>query len=215
MSRSIVLVTSVIRPQARRSREAILQAATEIIEEDGASAVTHQRVAERAGVGRATVYRHWPSPVELLHDALALTGLRFLDPAPGPLTDRVRTDLRRVAREFASPTVLGLMATMLDRALRDDAARSLRDRLAGGVLANVERSIADAVAAGELRAAPRADDLLDQLLGPLWSRALVRGQPIDDEFIDGVVDAVLGPWLRDRESPARDRAGRRRGRSAR
>jgi AcrR family transcriptional regulator len=204
-------VTSVIRPQAQRSREAILRAATELIETEGASAVTHQRVAERAGVGRATVYRHWPSPVQLLHDALALTGLRFLDPAPGPLVGHVRDDLRRVARELSSPTVLALMATVLDQALRDDGARRLRDRLASDVLANVERSIADAVDAGELRAAPRADDLVDQLLGPLWSRALVRGRPIDDEFIEQVVDAVLAPWLRDPQQAsgqASDRAKR-------
>lgn len=134
--------------------------------------------------------------MDLLHEALGMTSLHFLDPAPGRLADRVRNDLRRFARELSSPTVIGLTATVLDRALRDDAARALRDRLASEVLANVERSITDAVAGGEIRGAPRADDLLDQLLGPLWSRSLVRGQPIDDEFVDQVVDAVLTPWLR-------------------
>jgi len=43
----------------------MLRAAAAILEEEGPTGVTHQRVAERAGVGRATAYRHWPQPVDL------------------------------------------------------------------------------------------------------------------------------------------------------
>ena len=57
-------------PRAVRSREAMLAAARRLLAEEGLDAVTHQRVAQEAGVGRATVYRHWPRTDQLLLDAM-------------------------------------------------------------------------------------------------------------------------------------------------
>src|SRR5437016_7314236 len=53
-------------PRVVKSRETILSAARTLLQESGPAAVTHQRVAARAGVGRATVYRHWRTPELLL-----------------------------------------------------------------------------------------------------------------------------------------------------
>jgi AcrR family transcriptional regulator len=49
----------------------MLVAARELLVGEGPGAVTHQRVAQEAGVGRATVYRHWPRPEQLLLDVMA------------------------------------------------------------------------------------------------------------------------------------------------
>ena len=55
-------------PRLARTREAALGAATDLLTEFGMTALTHQNVAARAGLGRATVYRHWPTTVDLLLD---------------------------------------------------------------------------------------------------------------------------------------------------
>ncbi|MEU6371526.1 TetR/AcrR family transcriptional regulator [Streptomyces sp. NPDC046909] len=57
--------------RARRSGVAALAAATELLLEGSPESVTHASVAARAGVGRATVYRHWPDLESLLLDTLA------------------------------------------------------------------------------------------------------------------------------------------------
>ena len=57
-------------PRVVKSRETILSAARTLLQESGPAAVTHQRVAARAGVGRATVYRHWRTPELLLSASL-------------------------------------------------------------------------------------------------------------------------------------------------
>jgi AcrR family transcriptional regulator len=49
-------------PRAARSREAILAAAFDLLAREGPGAITQQRVARQAGVGRATACRHWPWP---------------------------------------------------------------------------------------------------------------------------------------------------------
>jgi AcrR family transcriptional regulator len=188
-------VTSAIRPQARRSREAILRAVIELIATEGVAAVTHQRAAEQAGVGRATVYRHWPQLGDLLNDALARTTLRFLEPAPGRLLERVEAELQRVAGDLNTDTVTAVLASVLGRAQFDESTRGLRDRIVASILANIADAVRDAVASGELRAAPPVDDLFDLLLGPLVARRLVSGEPITDELIHRVARGALGPWL--------------------
>src|SRR5581483_7919249 len=58
-------------PRVQRTRAAVLRATIELMAEGGPEAITHQVVARRAGVGRATLYRHWPSAEELVFAALA------------------------------------------------------------------------------------------------------------------------------------------------
>jgi AcrR family transcriptional regulator len=188
-------VTDVARPQALRSRQSILEAVVRLIDEEGAASVTHQRVSQVAGVGRATVYRHWPEPVDLLLAALERTELRFMEPGPGSFVERVEVGLRRAAEQLNAPGIVGMAATILERAQWDPQTRALRARLVAAMQGNLRVAIAEAVAAGELTAAPPADVLFDQLLGPLWGRQLLRGEPITAELIDSVIDTVVRPWL--------------------
>lgn len=197
MSHRLSGVTSVPRPQAQRSRDAIVQAVGELITEEGASGVTHARVAEKAGVGRATVYRHWPDPVDLLLAALTQAPLRFLEPANGTLVERTRDELHRIATELNAPNVVSMAATIVERAQWDPATKELRDGLVAHMLRNARAAIRGAVTSGELHAAPPADDLLVQLIGPLWSQRMLVGKPISRRLVERVLVDTLSPWLTD------------------
>ncbi|MEO6988548.1 MAG: TetR/AcrR family transcriptional regulator [Aquihabitans sp.] len=188
-------MTSVSRPQAQRSRLAILDAVTRLIRDEGAASVTHQRVAEEAGVGRATVYRHWPQLVDLLTAALQRTSLSFLEPASGTFRHRTSTDLHRMARELNAPHLTSMAATIVERAQFDEASRRLRDRLVNEITDNITIAALDAVATGELRAAPPADDLLAELIGPLWVCRMLQNRLITEAFVERVVYQALDPWL--------------------
>ena len=62
------------RPGRRRSeesRDAILQAATELVVEQGYAAVSIEKIAQRSGTGKQTIYRWWPSKGDVLMEALA------------------------------------------------------------------------------------------------------------------------------------------------
>lgn len=185
----------VARPQSLRSRAAIIEAAEAIIQEEGAAAVTHQRVAERAGVGRATVYRHWPRPEDLLQDALRHTRLNFLEPGPGTLHERVLGEMLRIADELNSPAVMTTAATLLERALWDPDSRDTRDRVVGDIIANIDTAIEEAFAAGELRERPTAERLFAQLLGPLFGIRLLRGELLTSDMVSETTELALGPWL--------------------
>ncbi len=59
------------RPRSQEADSAIIEATLEMIADDGVNALSIEAVATRAGVGKATIYRRWPSKEALMGDALA------------------------------------------------------------------------------------------------------------------------------------------------
>jgi AcrR family transcriptional regulator len=178
-------------PRAVRTREAVLRAVADILEEEGPAGITHQRVAERAGVGRATVYRHWAEPADLLVEAVTSADLPFLDRPGGTLRERLRADLRRLRDDLGAPIMATLLATIIERSRHDPATRAHRDRVATGLVENARVAIDAAMATGELHSRPDPDDLVAQTLGPLFFRRVVADRPADDAFIDHIIGDAL------------------------
>ena len=85
--------------QVQRTRRLLLEAAERLLRLGGPDSVTHLRVAEEAGVSRATVYRHWPERVDMLTDMLVAGNALPALPAQleGPIRDRIRAALRATA----------------------------------------------------------------------------------------------------------------------
>src|SRR6266571_3422376 len=109
-------------PRAARSREAILAAAYDLLAREGPGAITHQRVAQQAGVGRATVYRHWAAPEDLLRDVLFSAELPFFATPALPLRSWLHAELRQLADELAAAFALAVDAGELDKAPDADMA---------------------------------------------------------------------------------------------
>ncbi|TQK27156.1 TetR/AcrR family transcriptional regulator [Arthrobacter sp. SLBN-53] len=59
------------RPRSESARRAILNAVDDMLVEQGYAALTMKGIAERAGVGRQTVYRWWSTKAEILNEACA------------------------------------------------------------------------------------------------------------------------------------------------
>src|ERR1700692_4633642 len=59
------------RPRSERAHQAILTAARELLMESGFAGMRLEPVAGRAGVGKATIYRRWPSKEALVQELLA------------------------------------------------------------------------------------------------------------------------------------------------
>lgn len=182
-----------VDPRVERSRAASLDAAIALIVEEGWDAATQPRVAERAGVGRATVYRHWPDRMSLLHDALQRV-LQAVPPAPAPSGD-VEADLVRAiglfGRQLSTHGLGQILATMADRAERDPAiAGVLTSMLASRVdpLAEVLRL---GVANGQLEAGLDVDACIAELLGPLIYRRLIARRPLTPTFTRRIVADVV------------------------
>lgn len=196
MSHRLVTMNTVLTddPRSVRSREAILAAVVAILEEDGPAGITHLRVAERAGVGRATVYRHWPQPADLIREVIDRVPVPFLDQPGDTLRDRLRATLRRTRDDFSQPAMQAVLMSMVEKSLRDELADEVRKAKLRRVSERMQQGLAEALAAGELVGAPDADELASRLIGPIFFRLVMQRQPIPNDYLDRLLDETLAPF---------------------
>ncbi|WP_181807206.1 TetR/AcrR family transcriptional regulator [Streptomyces shenzhenensis] len=184
-------------PRARRSRTAALTAATELLVEGGPAHVTHAAVAQRAGIGRATVYRHWPDQRALLVDALAHSVRPLLTLGDGPVRDQLVTQLQQHTDWLNRPASASLIATVVERAERDENARHIREDMLGRADRQFTEALIAAARRGELRPGVQAHarQLISRIIGPLFFRRSMLGERLDKDTVAGEVDTALAPWL--------------------
>jgi AcrR family transcriptional regulator len=180
------------RPRSERADRAIIEAALSLFAESGPDGLCIERVAARAGVGKATIYRRWPGKEDLLLDAI--TALK--EPLPEPAGRSVREDLvalleamcgesadPRRAREFA--LLLGegakyprLMARYVETVVepRREVVRSVLRR---------------GMASGELRRDLDVEAALFMLIGAVLVRGRHEHDGIPPGYAQRVVDGLL------------------------
>ena len=181
-------------PRVLRTRRLALAAAAAILEEEGAAAVTHQRVAQRAGVGRATIYRHWPQPVDLLMEALGQVNEPLLRKGDGPIRRWLSHELTHAATELQEPLATRVLVAVLGSAVGDNAFAAMRDGLLAKTEAPLVEAVDQALISGELHQKPDASELLAQLLGPLIFRIAIQRESANSAFIERVIDTALEQW---------------------
>ncbi|WP_037864301.1 TetR/AcrR family transcriptional regulator [Streptomyces sp. NRRL S-237] len=186
------------RTGPRRSesiRVAVLNAADDLLVEQGFAATTIEGIATRAGVAKQTIYRWWKSKVEILLDALeddALEGLAWAEPAGTPAED-LTAHLHRVADFFQEPAGQVLQALLGNAQLDKDAAAALRE---GFLLKQRERDLAGLRTIIERHTGRTPDEdhlghLTDLLLGPIYYRVLVFGTPPTKDLIEPAAHLTL------------------------
>ena len=192
------------RPRSERARQAILQAAADLLLDEGTAHVSMDTVAERAGVSKATIYRWWPSKERLALDALlewTATGSAPRDTGSlrGDLLALVRPWVREIRRRpFAR--VIGALLTeaQSDPAFAEDYRRHFVEQRRAPMRAAFER----AIARGEAPADLDVEVALDLIYGPVYHRLLHGHAPLTDRFAASVIDLALAGIL---TSPQRSR----------
>src|SRR6184192_455735 len=104
--------TSIEDARVGRTRAAVLAAMHDLFEEEGTAGLTHQRIAQRASIARATIYRHWPRPIDLLFEAVGVVDQPLMHAGPGPLRTWMKREVRRAAGELARPVSLQMVAAI-------------------------------------------------------------------------------------------------------
>lgn len=180
------------RPRSDRVHRAILDAARELLIRDGFTRLRLEHVAAAAGVGKATIYRRWPTKEDLaqaLLQDLASPHIAIDDVGDtrAEMLAAVTNPMRAITDTNFGPVILALMSQIagnpkLGDPFRQTVVQARRDAVA--------EMIARGIARGDL--CPDADpDLATELLvGPVYFR-LVFGGKLDDEFANTIVDNVM------------------------
>jgi AcrR family transcriptional regulator len=185
-------------PQRRsaRSQAAILKAAYELCQQQGYARLTIEGIAARAGVGKQTIYRWWPSKGAVLLEVFVDQILARLDAADtGSPLDDLRHRVNATAEVLADTTIGPHIASLLGDAQGDPAlANELHERLVAPARAQHRELIRTAQDRGELRADIDADLMADALFAPIWFRLLVTKADLSPKFADDIADTVMSGW---------------------
>ena len=180
------------RPRSQAAKQAILRAARELLAEVGPSAVTMEAVAARAGVGKPTVYRWWPD-----RHAVLMTALMETEPFPERVSGKrvalseLRTQLRRIAARFATTTGRHVTSLIAASGAESELSKAFRSHFVLTRRAEGKAILEKAMAQQEVRSDLRVEVVLDMLYGPLFFRLLLGHAPLDEHFVDQVIDEAM------------------------
>ena len=178
-------------PRIERSRRVILEAVLEELGAVGYGSLTIEGVAARAGVGKSTIYRHWPGKLALVEDAFRTLKAQALIPETGSLRDRLVAFLEQLATLVEESTYSACMPALIDAAERDPQVRAFHCEFSAERRAVLVDVLRDAVTNGELPADTDPELLADALVGPIVLRRLMSYEPFDPKQVPALVDQIL------------------------
>jgi AcrR family transcriptional regulator len=156
------------RPRSERARIAVLHAVDDLLVEVGYAAMTMKGIAQRAGVGRQTVYRWWSTKAEILFEASVIDAASELAPEPRQTTAEDLTAYLEAVSQFLTDSAAGAAyRALLGEAQHDSAVAGLlatTDLLGDSARPVIER----AIDRGDLPAQTDLDQAVAQLVGPLF-----------------------------------------------
>jgi AcrR family transcriptional regulator len=181
---------SAIDPRVERTRSVVLAATRDLLAEVGVDRTCIELVAERSGVARSTIYRHWENKPVLVMDALEKMRLPDDDDLSGDDEADVRRCLAELGEVLRAPnsSILADLAAATDRDPELAALhRNYVERKRGRVLRLI----------GRLQDADRLDPSLepgyvaDLAAGPLFYRRFNVGTPMSADEVDAHLDELL------------------------
>jgi AcrR family transcriptional regulator len=182
------------RPRNSSTGHAILKATREILGHGGVHGLTVEGVAARSGVAKTTIYRRWRSKEDLALAAL----LEVIKEEPKPVRHVGGT--RTALAAYLGRLIDNLNSKLYGRIIRGlisdlgvdrELARGFRERVLARRVAAVRELLQRGIERGELRRDLDLEMAVDLLLGPIYYRLLISGEPLTSAFVERLVRAVM------------------------
>jgi AcrR family transcriptional regulator len=182
------------RRPATEVRNEVLEAAAELLFAEGMGAFTIEKVANRSGASKMTLYKWWPSK-----GALALDGYfhkvepELTFPDTGDIEADLRAQLHAFLRVIRDGPAGRVIAELIGQAQSDPELKAAYlQRYSSPRRALAVAAMEKAKARGQLSAGLDPETVVDQLWGACYHRLLLPDQPLTDEFVDALVDNLFG-----------------------
>ncbi|MGY5765027.1 TetR/AcrR family transcriptional regulator [Brachybacterium sp. DNPG3] len=190
-----VTAPGVPRRRGAALTQQLLEATLALAADSGYRGLSIEAIAQRAGVGKHTIYRRWPSLAELLLDALHHVWVSGLDyRGTVPVRDDLREQFRRSSSALTTPPIGPVYRAVITEALNDP---TLRDALHSRFLATVERRTLARLELAQKHGELVEGDLripAELLSGSMYYRELLSPDPVDDQLIDGLIDMFMAAY---------------------
>lgn len=153
----------------------------------GWTGATVEGIAARAGVGRGSIYRRWPSKTELFQYAAAAVAFSAEAVDTGSLVDDLVAAVLPIADMLTRPELVALLPALLAEAANDTAIRETLRVLVARSREHAIDAVERARRRGDVEASTNAETLVDMLAGALFYRRLLLGEEIDASAVTAVV----------------------------
>jgi AcrR family transcriptional regulator len=170
----------------------ILKAAVEELAHVGYGGVTIESVAARAGVGKSTIYRHWPDKLALMAEAFETFHQQMVPDLGGLSTlEAVALLIRHVADVVVDSTFSRCIPALIEGAERDPRVREFHHRYSAERRQALVDLIARGVEAGEVNEGVNPELATTALLGAVFYRRLMTERSFDPDDADDLVGLIL------------------------
>jgi AcrR family transcriptional regulator len=173
-----------VRPGGRTSRvrSAVLDATLWLLADLGYAELSIERIAERSGVNKTTIYRRWQTKEAVLAAAIDDVAAEVF---PIPATGSIDEDLRTFGRGLVdfltndSPRVAGVVRALFSDAAREPLVAELKRNLFASRYQDAASMVDAAIERGELAADVDVREFVGLVMAPIYYRRLVTEEPLD------------------------------------
>lgn len=177
------------RPRNIETEKAILAASYDLLLENGFGTVTVDKIAERAKVSKATIYKWWPNKAAVVMDGFLSAAMARL---PVPDTGSAITDIviqaTNLARFLTSREGKVINELIAEGQADLKLAEEYRLRYFNPRRLDSRRILERGVQRGELKKDLNIELCIDLIYGPLFYRLLVTGEKLDESVIEVLVN---------------------------
>ncbi len=178
------------RPRSEEAHQAILDATLDLLVEVGFSALTVEGVANRAGVGKATIYRRWSSKLPLVVEAFGqLPGFEEVD--TGDLASDLKKMLRSYLEAFNATPLSAVLPSLAGERAHDPELSELFEPVSVGRRQPLLRTFQRAVERGELSPELDLELAADLVVGPIAVALFFKGGRLNPRMVEPMVDLAL------------------------
>lgn len=172
------------RPRNLETEKSILAASYDLLLENGFGAVTVEKIAERAKVSKATIYKWWPNKAAVVMDGFLSAAMSKLPvPDTGTVVEDIFIQANNLAKFLTSREGKVINELIAEGQSDLKVAEEYRSRYFNPRRLDSRRILERGVQRGELKKGLDLELCIDLIYGPLFYRLLVTGENIEEDFI--------------------------------
>ncbi len=180
------------RPRNAEAEKAILTASYDLLLETGFGAVTVEKIAERAQVSKATIYKWWPNKAAVIMDGfLSAAAARLPIPDTGFVFSDILIHATNLARFLTSPEGKVITEIIGEGQADPGLAEAYRSRYVNPRRLEARQLLEQGVQRKELPEQLNIELSIDLIYGPIFYRLLLTGEKLDDTFIQDLITVAF------------------------
>lgn len=176
------------RPRSEKSKNAILSSAYDLLIENGFSSVTIDKIAEKAEVSKATIYKWWPNKAAVIMDAfIDVAANRLPIPNTGSAMEDMIIQVSNLAKFLGSKEGRAINDIIAEGQSDEKLAETYREIYFKPRRLDARHILEAGISRGELLTDIDIEMVIDLIFGPLFYRLLITGEVVDEAFIKNII----------------------------